>query len=67
MILAWQINSIAQHVKSRRKMPDLNELLEGRAKGRQSIGQQRSVLEMLSEHSGIPLRKAGTKGKRGPA
>lgn len=64
VILAWHIESIAVHVRSKKKMPDLAALLEGKGKGqRQTVRQQRSMLEMLSEQSGIPLRKGPGQGQ----
>lgn len=64
LIQAWQIESIALHVRAKKKMPDLAQLLEGKGRAqRQTVRQQRSMLEMLSEQSGIPLRQAGGKGQ----
>jgi len=64
------------HVKAKRKLPDLAKLIEAesgdRAARPQTVAEMRGVLEILSEQTGIPLRKGdkrigGTPPAKPPA
>ena len=63
--VAWHTVRLWVVTKSKKQLPSLKSQLElngRRANGRQSAGQIRNVLSVLSEQYGIPLRKAKPRG-----
>lgn len=59
--LAWLIASLSRA----KKVPDLRVLLARGKRRKQTVGEQKTMLHMLSEQYGIPLRRQRTRVKRG--
>lgn len=57
LVLAWHIEALQRQ----KKLPALEDLL--RTRRRQTVGEQRAMLQMLGDQLGIPLRKRKVKGK----
>lgn len=62
--LAWNVERIKNQTRAQKKMPSLASLLReldrsmGAEPHRQSVGQMKTMLHLLSAKYGIPLRKA---------
>lgn len=61
LAMAWHVAALSRQPK----LPALADLLKHTQSRRQTVGQQRVMLQMLSERLGIPLRR-GKKGKKRP-